>query len=124
VWRLDALHTAVPEQKDVWSLATNLDYSWVLFGKNMYGFVEYYRNGFGSASASGYLAADPELIARLLRGEVFTIGRDYAALGVQVELSPLVNAFANVIQNLNDASRYLQLRAPTIGDRTPSSWPG
>jgi len=29
---------------------------------------------------------------------------------VQVELSPLVNAFANLIQNLNDASRYLQLR--------------
>jgi len=110
VWRLDALHTAVPEQEDVWSLATNLDYSWVLFGKNMYGFVEYYRNGFGSASMSGYLAANPELIARLVRGEVFTVGRDYAALGVQVELSPLVNAFANVIQNLNDASRYLQLR--------------
>ncbi len=110
VWRLDALHTAVPEQADVWSLATNLDYSRVLFGKNMYGFVEYYRNGFGSASTSGYLAAKPELIARLARGEVFTLGRDYAALGLQVELSPLVNAFANVIQNLNDASRYLQLR--------------
>ena len=45
-----------------------------------------------------------------MRGEVFTVGRDYAALGVQVELSPLVNAFANLIQNLNDASRYLQLR--------------
>jgi hypothetical protein len=110
VWRLDALHTSVPEQQDVWSLVTNLDYSWVLFGKNMYGFAEYYRNGFGSARESGYLPADPELTARLLRGEVFTLGRDYATLGVQVELSPLVNIFANVIQNLNDASRYLQLR--------------
>jgi len=110
VWRLDALHTVAPEQEGVWSLVTNLDYSWVLLGKNMYGFVEYYRNGFGSASESGYLAADPELIARLVRGEVFTVGRDYAALGVQVELGPLVNVFANLIQNLNDASRYLQLR--------------
>ena len=110
VWRFDALHTEVPGRDAVWSLATNLDYSWVLFGKNMYGFAEYYRNGFGSARASGYLAADPELSARLARGEVYTVGRDYAALGVQVELGPLVNVFANVLQNLNDASRFLQLR--------------
>jgi hypothetical protein len=110
VWRLDALYTALPEQGHVWTLVTNLDYSWMLLGKNMYGFMEYYRNGFGSASESGYLAPDPELLARLARGEVFTVGRDYAVLGVQIELSPLVNAFANVIQNLNDASRYLQLR--------------
>jgi hypothetical protein len=110
VWRLDALHTDLPGRDDVWSLVTNIDYSWVLFGKNMYGFAEYYRNGFGSARASGYLAADPELTARLARGELYTVSRDYAALGMQVELSPLVNVFASVIQNLNDASRYLQLR--------------
>jgi len=110
VWRFDALQTVETDRDDTRSLVTNLDYSWVLFGKNMYGFAEYYRNGFGSARASGYLAANPELTARLARGEVYTVGRDYAALGVQVELSPLVNAFASVIQNLNDASRYLQLR--------------
>jgi hypothetical protein len=110
VWRLDALYTDLPERDDVWSLVTNLDYSWVLFGKNMYGFAEYYRNGFGSARASGYQVADPELIARLARGELYSVGRDYAVLGVQVELSPLVNTFATLIQNLNDASRYMQLR--------------
>lgn len=110
VWRLDALQTDVPGRDSVWSLVTNLDYSWMLFGKNMYGFAEYYRNGFGGARASGYLAVDPELTARLARGEVYTVGRDYAALGVQVELSPLVNVHTSVIQNLNDASRYLQLR--------------
>ncbi len=110
VWRFDVAHTDVPGQNGVWSLVTNLDYSWVLFGKNMYGFAEYYRSGFGSARASGYLAADPELTARLARGELYAVGRDYAALGVTVELSPLVNAFATVIQNLNDASRFLQLR--------------
>jgi len=110
VWRFDALQTVVPGRDATWSLVTNLDYSWVLFGKNMYGFAEYYRNGFGSARASGYLAPDPELTARLARGELYTFGRDYAVLGVQVELSPLVNAFVNVIQNLNDSSRTLQLR--------------
>ena len=110
VWRFDALHTDLPGRGDVWSLATNIDYSWVLFGKNMYGFAEYYRNGFGSARASAYFTADPELTMRLVRGELYTVGRDYAALGVQVELNPLVNAFATLIQNLNDASRTLQLR--------------
>ena len=110
VWRLDVLRTDVSGRDDVWSLVTNIDYSWVLFGKNMYGFAEYYRNGFGSARMSGYLVADPELTVRLTRGELYTYGRDYAALGMQVELSPLVNAFASVIQNLNDASRYVQLR--------------
>ena len=34
----------------------------------------------------------------------------YAVLGLQAELSPLVNVFVSVIQNLHDASRYLQLR--------------
>jgi hypothetical protein len=110
VWRFDASHTGVPGRTGVWSLVSNIDYSWARFGKNMYGFAEYYRNGFGSARASGYLAADPELTARLARGELYTVGRDYVALGMQVELSPLVNAFASVLQNLNDASRYLQLR--------------
>ena len=110
VWRLDALHTAVPDRNAVWSLVTNIDYSWMLFGKNMYGFAEYYRNGFGSARAADYLPADPELVARLARGEVYTVGRDYAVLGMQVELNPLINVFASVIQNLHDASRYLQLR--------------
>lgn len=110
VWRLDALHTGVPGRDDVWSLVTNLDYSWTLFGKNMYGFAEYYRNGFGSARASDYLPADPELMARLARGEVYTVGRDVAAFGVQVELAPLVNVFGTLIQNLHDASRFVQLR--------------
>jgi len=110
VWRFDALHTDVPGRGKVWSLVTNLDYSWVLFGRNMYGFAEYYHNGFGSARESGYLA-DPELLTRLARGEIYAFGRDYAMLGVQVEIGPLVNVYASVIQNLNDASRTLQLRA-------------
>jgi hypothetical protein len=110
VWRFDALQTDVAGRDTVWSFVTNLDYSWVLFGKNMYGFVEYYRNGFGSSRSIGYLVADLELAARLARGEIYTVGRDYATFGVQVELTPLVSVFTTIIQNLNDASRILQLR--------------
>ena len=110
VWRLDLEYNDLPGDA-AWSLVTNLDYSWVLFGKNMYGFAEYFRNGLGVAHEAGYVSPDPELAARLARGELFTLARDYAALGLQVELAPLVNVFANLIQNLNDASRFVQLRA-------------
>lgn len=109
VWRLDLEYSDVPG--GAWSLVTNVDYSWVLFGKNMYGLAEYFRNGLGAANEAGYVNPDPELAARLARGELFTLARDYVALGAQIELSPLVNAYANLIQNLDDASRYFQLRA-------------
>lgn len=110
VWRFDALHTELPGRDGVWSLLTNLDYSWTLFGHNLYGFAEYFRNGFGATREADYANPDPELLARLLRGEVYTVGRDSLALGLQVELSPLVNAFGTLLQNLNDGSSYLQLR--------------
>lgn len=109
VWRLDVECNDVPGDT-AWSLVTNFDYSWTLFGRNMYGFAEYFRNGLGAATEAGYLTPDPELAARLARGELFTLARDYAALGLQVELAPLVNVYANLVQNLNDASRIWQLR--------------
>jgi len=110
VWRGDILHVELPGRDDVWLLVTNLDYSWVWFGKNMYGFAEYFRNGFGARRNEGYLTPDPELVARLLRGELFTNARDYMTFGLQVELTPLVNVFGNMIFNLNDGSRLVQLR--------------
>ncbi len=110
VWRLDVAALDLPATDTAWSMVTNLDYSWTLFGRNMYGLVEYFRSGLGAARESGYSSPDPALTARLARGELYTLGRDYAVLGLQVEFSPLVNGFGNLIQNLNDGSRFLQLR--------------
>lgn len=110
VWRMDVLHTAVPGRDGVWSLVTNLDYSWTWFDRNLYGFAEYFRNGFGVARDTDYAVLDPALQARLARGELYTIGRDSAALGLQIELAPLVNVFGTLIQNLNDSSRLVQWR--------------
>jgi len=110
VWRTDVLHTELPDRRGEWSYLTNLDYSWVLFGKNMYGFVEYFRNAFGASRNEAYLTPDPELLKRLARGELYTLARDYTALGLQVEWTPLVNVFATAIGNLNDGSKLLQLR--------------
>lgn len=110
VWRWDILHTDIPGRDGVWSQLTNLDYSWTLFGKNIYSFVEYFRNGFGVNRDYEYLALDPELTLRVARGELYALGRDNLIVGMQVEADPLLNVFFNLLQNLNDASRLLQLR--------------
>ena len=110
VWRLDVLHADIPGRDGVWSQVTNLDYSWTLFGKNVYSFVEYFRNGFGVYREAEYLAMDPELTTRVARGELYALGRDNLVLGMQMEIGPLLNVFGTLLQNLNDASRLVQLR--------------
>ncbi len=110
VWRLDVAYTDLRAGGSATSVVTNLDYSWTWFEKNMYGFVEYYRNGFGVTDEQSYLAPPPALARRIARGEVYTLARDNAALGGQLEITPLVNVFANLLWNLNDSSVYFQLR--------------
>jgi hypothetical protein len=109
VWRLDASFTDLDNGDSATSLVTNLDYSWTWGGKNVYGYVEYFRNGVGETDRANYPAPSTELSARIARGELFTLARDYAALGMQVELTPLFNLHTNLIANLNDGSKFLQL---------------
>jgi hypothetical protein len=110
VWRLDVEYTDLPDENGVWSAVTNLDTSWTWGGKNVYGYIEYFRNGFGETRRADYVTPNDELFARLERGELFTLARDYAAAGMQIELTPLFNLHVNVIRNLNDSSHYAQLR--------------
>lgn len=109
VWRADATVTDTADDP-VYALVTNIDYSWTWFGRNTYGYAEYYRNGFGETDRARYARPDPELLARIERGELFTLGRDYLALGLQVELTPLFNLYNNVVWNLNDGSGLWQVR--------------
>lgn len=110
VWRLDVSYTDVENADGVFSFVTNLDYSWTVRGRNVYGYVEYFRNGFGETDRADYPAPNAALAARIERGELYTLARDYGALGAQIELHPLVNAYTNLLWNLNDGSRFLQVR--------------
>ena len=110
VWRLDASITDLENGGSATSLVTNMDYSWIWGGKNVYGYVEYFYSGVGESSRANYASPNSELSARIARGESFTLARDYAALGLQVELTPLINLYTNLIANLNDGSKYFQLR--------------
>ncbi|OGI41700.1 MAG: hypothetical protein A2140_03625 [Candidatus Muproteobacteria bacterium RBG_16_62_13] len=111
VWRLDVLRMDLTGRAAEYSLVTNLDYSWAWGGRNFYGYVEYFRSGTGEKDSSRYLAPNAALGARLARGELYTLGRDYAVLGMRYEQAPLLNWHLNLIRNQHDHSAFWQVRA-------------
>ena len=110
LWRFDVSATRLKEGGTAISLITNMDYSWVWFKRNFYGFIEYFRNGVGETQRSKYLSPDSALQNRVQRGEIYTIGRDYLGSGVKLELTPLFNIDTNWIGNLHDSSGIFQIR--------------
>ena len=110
MWRVDLSYTDLERGGSATSLVTNMDYSWIWGGKNTYGYVEYFLNGVGESDRVNYAKPNAELSERLARGELFTLARDYAALGLQVEFTPLFNMYTNLIANLDDGSKFLQIR--------------
>jgi len=111
VWRVNATYTALAHGGRVTSLLANLDRSWVWGGRNAYGFVEYFRNGFGTPSLDRGAAALPEsLLVRLARGELFNLGRNELAGGLRFEWTPRLALEPTVIVNLDDLSSMLLFR--------------
>jgi hypothetical protein len=93
-------------------LSTNLSYSWVWADRNMSGAIEYHFNGFGQRSGDYdllSLAANPDLLKRLTRGESFTLGRHYLAGSVMIEMTPLWTISPTLLMNAGDPSGLLQL---------------
>ena len=111
VWRGDLVWTDA-DSGAVLSAVAGSSYSWVAGGRNWTGLLEYYYNGFGQPgedySAPG-LAANPDLLQRLARGELFNLGRHYLGASVTLEVSPLFNLTPNVFINLGDPSALAQL---------------
>ena len=110
IWRLDVSITELGDGGYATSFVTNLDCSWTWFGRNVYGYIEYFRNGVGETDKN-YTTTNRDLQERISRGEVFNLGRDYLAAGMQIELTPLFNLLPSMIWNINDKSLFLQVRA-------------
>jgi hypothetical protein len=92
------------------SLVANLSYSWTWGGKNVSGVAEYFFNGLGLREEDyDELGESYDLVVRIARGELFTIGRHYLAGGLTVELNPLLNLTPTAFLNLGDASGLVQL---------------
>jgi hypothetical protein len=98
------------ELDDYVSAVANVSYSWNWAGKNMSGLLEYFYNDFGLRKEDyGELTSSPDLLDRLGRGELFTLGRHYLAGGVSIELTPLILFSPNAFFNLGDNSGLAQL---------------
>lgn len=110
VWRGDIVATHTDEDTSV-QIVTNLSYSWIWGGRNMSGAIEYFYNGFGLSSGNYDLpsvSSDPDLFARLARGELFSIGRHYLAGSVMIEVTPLWTVTPTMLMNVADPSALLQ----------------
>ncbi|UCD79757.1 MAG: hypothetical protein JSW26_30960 [Desulfobacterales bacterium] len=106
-WRLDGTWMFLNDDDDYLSLAANMDYSWVWFEKNFYGFIEYYFNGLGKDDYQDAVL-DPAIVERLMRGELFVLGRHYLSSHIEMELHPLFKMFFTTIHNVEDPSGILQ----------------
>ncbi len=110
VWTMDLVITDT--DRDTYAqFVTNLTYSWVWSGKNMSGSIEYYHNGFGLDGGDygpARLVANPDLTARLARGELYALGRHYVAASLLVEMTPLWTLTPTLLMNAEDPSALLQ----------------
>ena len=112
VWRFDATWTQPGDgspEDGFFACVANLDYAWAWGGKNLYGLLEFYYNSLGKSDYADAFS-DPEMLARLGRGELFTLGKTYMSGRIQYEIHPLVNLSLSLINNLADPSGTLQPR--------------
>jgi hypothetical protein len=93
-------------------LVANWSYSWTWADRNVSGVLEYHFNGFGQHDGRYdplSLAGNPDLLRRLARGEIFTVGRHYLAASLMIEMSPLWTLTPTVLSNIADPSALLQI---------------
>jgi len=121
VLRGDAVLTDTAGGREV-QLVVNLSRSWTWNERNVSGLVEYYHAGFGLGGGRYDLSSillRPELAARLARGEAFTVGQNYLAAGMTVEMNPLWTVTPNLFTNLDDGSSLVQLVSNlSLGDES------
>jgi hypothetical protein len=109
-WRCDLVWSTLEDEDGYFEFVVNIDYSWVWLKKNVYGLIEYYHNGLGKNKYANAMA-DPRVLERLDRGELFVLGKDYVSAQLQIELHPLLSVYLGVINNVRDPSGMIQPRA-------------
>jgi hypothetical protein len=114
-WRENVVNASATvthtDDENYWSVSANYNYSTIVKGKNLTGFVELFYNGFGLSGKRHSIEdviAQQALFSRLLRGELFTIGKYYLATSALMEMAPLLNLNPILFINLGDGSAMLQ----------------
>jgi hypothetical protein len=111
IWRGDLMLTDTTDEF-VTSAVLGWSYALLAWRHNMTATVEYFHNGFGIDDGQydpATLAANPGLLQRLERGELFTLARNYLAGAGTIEFTPLWQLTASLFRNLDDDSMLLQL---------------
>lgn len=107
-WTAEAVPTRLSDGSLHSSWLADIQYAWTCLGRNCIGYAEVFRNGFGVRGSNYTLADLPEpLTERLARGELFTVSRDYLALGLKLEWTALLNIKPLLVTNLDDGSALL-----------------
>ena len=107
VGRVDTAVTWIDSDSAYTSLVANIDRGFIVEEMNCYGFLEYYRNGFGKDDIEEQLTFQP-LTDGLRRGDIFVTESDYVAPGMRVELSPRHQIQATTLLNIRDGSGIFQ----------------
>jgi hypothetical protein len=111
IWRGDFTLTRT-DIDTVPLVVTSLSYSWVMGNKNVSGMVEYFYNGFGITDGDydpESLFDHPDLLERIGRGELYTLGRNYLVANMLIEMTPLFILTPGLFTNLTDPSALLQI---------------
>lgn len=88
------------------SALANLDHTITVGPSLLYLFLEVYHNGLGLDAVTDEV--DTSLAGRLARGELFTLLKNYASLGANVNWHPLWSQSLVLIKNLSDGSGLVQ----------------
>jgi hypothetical protein len=110
VWRSDVIYIFAggDTEEDFFNIIVNIDYSWVWFDKNFYGFLEYHYSGLGLDDNYSESYTEDDLAIRTGRGEIYGLGKNYLSTSISIELSPLFNFNFTGIVNLGDPSYLIQ----------------
>jgi hypothetical protein len=109
VWRFDLVAGKTAFDESFLGAVVNIDYSWSALGRNVYGSLEFHYNSIGESDPTAFANNRP-LLARLERGEQYTLGHAYLAANLRYELHPLLNLHTATLVNLGDPSAVFQPR--------------
>ena len=109
VWRNDINLTRLANGRDTWFVDSNMDYSWSAFGRNFYGYIEWFHNSLGQ-SIVDISSVDPALMERITRGELYSLVNNIFSIGMMMEMNPRWNANLSMLYAPGDKGHFANLR--------------
>ncbi len=104
-WSVEALSTKQKTADRKNTLLMNIQYAWVWAEKNYNGYLEFFHSGFGVTGSEHTLDNLPvTLVERFSRGQVFTLSKNYLALGANIQWTARLTLKPLMMNNLNDRS--------------------